>query len=89
MQFLFPMFLQCARLWYVALKIEYVNNLVSVKSNIALSEYFRQDVCISANKEKDIEAKLKIVVNDWSAQIFSFANFKTRGELLLKGTVHL
>jgi len=44
-----------------------------------------QDVCISAVKEKDIEAKLNTVINDWSAQTLTFANFKTRGELLLKG----
>ncbi len=36
-------------------------------------------------KEKDIEAKLKVVVNDWSAQNFEFSQFKTRGELLLNG----
>ena len=36
-------------------------------------------------KEKDIEAKLKVVINDWSAQNLEFSQFKSRGELLLKG----
>lgn len=36
-------------------------------------------------KEKDIESKLKQVSADWAIQNLAFSNFKTRGELLLRG----
>ena len=44
-----------------------------------------EDICVSAVKEKDIEAKMKQVTADWTLQEFQFGNFKNRGELLLKG----
>ena len=42
-------------------------------------------MCIAAVKEKDIDAKLKQVIAEWSAHNLAFGNFKSRGELLLRG----
>lgn len=44
-----------------------------------------EDICQTAIKEMDIEAKLRQVISDWSTVKVELANFKTRGLLLVKG----
>ncbi|XP_072296528.1 dynein axonemal heavy chain 8-like [Eucyclogobius newberryi] len=44
-----------------------------------------EDICISAVKEKDIEAKLTQVKETWVGQTLSLIPFKDRGEMILKG----
>lgn len=48
--------------------------------------FLRQDICISATKEKDIEAKLKGVIDLWGAQTLKFAPYKGKADALIKGT---
>ncbi|KAI5704390.1 hypothetical protein M8J75_004799 [Diaphorina citri] len=43
-----------------------------------------EDICVSAIKEKDIEAKLNQLISDWSQVNLTFAPFKERGDLFLK-----
>lgn len=73
---------------------EILGTLIRVKSAPPYPNYFShnimpisifQDICISAMKEKDIEAKLRQVTNEWSVHELTFQTFNNRGELLLRG----
>ena len=56
-----------------------------LKFFFSLTPDLSQDVCIAAVKEQDIDAKLKQVAAEWAVHNLAFSNFKTRGELLLRG----
>lgn len=43
------------------------------------------DICLGADKETEIETKLKQVIASWSSVDVQMAPFKDRGDLLLKG----
>lgn len=44
------------------------------------------DICLGADKETEIETKLKQVIASWSSVEIQMAPFKNRGDILLKGT---
>lgn len=44
-----------------------------------------EDICTASAKELQIETKLRATVADWEETNFGFANFKTRGPVILKG----
>lgn len=60
-------------------------SLAKLQISIPFFFFQQQDICISAVKEKDIEAKLVQVKDLWRNQVLSLMTFKDRGELMLKG----
>jgi dynein heavy chain len=44
-----------------------------------------EDICASAKKEADIEAKLNMIAEDWSKRELTFAEHGGRGFIILKG----
>ena len=43
-----------------------------------------EDLCAGAVKEAQVEGKLAVIDEDWAEQVFSFAPYKNRGEVILK-----
>lgn len=43
-----------------------------------------EDLCTAAVKEEAIETKLKAVAEQWAQEIFTFADHKSRGPVVLK-----
>jgi dynein heavy chain len=43
-----------------------------------------EEISVAAVKEADIEAKLKAVVAEWDEKVFVFAQFKNRGNIVMK-----
>lgn len=43
-----------------------------------------EEICSSAVKEEAVEKKLSAITARWSSAIFTFANYKTRGLVLLQ-----
>ncbi|XP_076055178.1 dynein axonemal heavy chain 5-like [Oratosquilla oratoria] len=64
--------------------------LLELMSNKAMKSRHWQRIAEVINtpldvEEKDIEAKLRIVTNEWANYDLTFSTFKNRGELLLRG----
>ncbi len=45
-------------------------------------------MCNAAVKEEAVEMKLKTVVEEWAAEVFIFADHKSRGPVILKVRWH-
>lgn len=61
-----------------------VNSLNSQQSSRPFSREELEDLCASAVKEEQIELKLKSVAEEWAAEVFTFAEHKSRGPVVLK-----
>lgn len=56
-----------------------------VNAPLLKNRYEIEDICQTAIKEIDIEAKLQQIIADWSNINVEFTSFKNRGLLLVKG----